>query len=270
LPGRFASEIFFSSPQRKVFKDLLEKEKKLSAQIEILASLQTVDREIKQYHGKKQNLLGELKTKELEIQNRKKDIEKLSLILAESEKLRQEKDRVLQEESKKATDRRMRMNRIKNSKELAALQREIDLIKQSNSEREEELIKLMEDLDRARSVIKTKEEEVAALQAEWERSQAELNAQLTGIDQAVSEAAARRQTIAANVAKDLISRYEMIFSRRGGTAVVEVTGGICQGCYMNIPPQLWNEIIRNDKVHYCSSCQRILYYKPIEEAVKSV
>jgi predicted nucleic acid-binding Zn-ribbon protein len=246
------------------------KEETLSAQIEMLASLQTVDREIKQHHGKKQNLLGELKSKELLIQTRKEEIQKLSLALAETEKQRQEKDRVLQEESKKAADRRMRMNRIKNSKELSALQREIDLIKQNNSEREEELIKLMEDAERARAVIRTKQEEVAALQADWERSQAELTAQLTGIDQAVLEAAARRQAIAAKVAKDLISRYEMIFSRRGGTAVVEVTGGICQGCYMNIPPQLWNEIIRNDKVHFCSSCQRILYYKPSEEAAKTV
>jgi predicted nucleic acid-binding Zn-ribbon protein len=119
-------------------------------------------------------------------------------------------------------------------------------------------------------MIRTKQEEVAALQADWERSQAELNTQLTGIDQAVSEAAARRQAIAAKVAKDLISRYEMIFSRRGGTAVVEVTGGICQGCYMNIPPQLWNEIIRNEKLNLCPSCQRILYFKssPEQQAAK--
>jgi hypothetical protein len=107
------------------------------------------------------------------------------------------------------------------------------------------------------------------LQAEWAQQQAELQSQISGIDQAVSEAASRRQTIAAQVARDLIARYELIFSRRGGTAVVEVAGGICQGCYMNIPPQLWNEIIRSEKVHLCPSCQRILYYKPAEEAAKS-
>lgn len=241
----------------------------MSAQIEILASLQTVDREIRQHHGKKQDLLGELQAKEQEIQIKKREIVKLSSALAETEKLRQEKDRVFQDEGKKATDRRMRMNRIKNSKELMALQREIDLIKQGNSEREEELIKLMEETDRANSEIKGKEEELAKLQAEWDREQEELRSQITGIDQAVSEAATRRQTIAAQIAGDLISRYELIFSRRGGTAVVEVTGGICQGCYMNVPPQLWNEIIRSEKVHLCPSCQRILHYKPAEEAVKS-
>ena len=241
----------------------------MSAQIEILASLQTVDREIRQHHGKKQDLLGELQAKEQEIQIKKRELVILSSALAETEKLRQEKDRVFQDEGKKATDRRMRMNRIKNSKELMALQREIDLIKQGNSEREEELIKLMEETDRANSEIKGKEEELAKLQAEWDREQEELRSQITGIDQAVSEAATRRQTIAAQIAGDLISRYELIFSRRGGTAVVEVTGGICQGCHMNIPPQLWNEIIRSEKVHLCPSCQRILHYKPAEEAVKS-
>lgn len=241
----------------------------MSAQIEILASLQTVDREIRQHHGKKQDLLGELQAKEQEIQIKRRELVKLSSALAETEKLRQEKDRVFQDEGKKATDRRMRMNRIKNSKELMALQREIDLIKQGNSEREEELIKLMEETDRANSEIKGKEEELVKLQAEWDRAQKELRSQITGIDQAVSEAATRRQTIAAQVAGDLISRYELIFSRRGGTAVVEVTGGICQGCYMNVPPQLWNEIIRSEKVHLCPSCQRILHYKPAEDAVKS-
>jgi len=79
----------------------------------------------------------------------------------------------------------------------------------------------------------------------------------------MSEASSRRQSIAANLARDLVSRYELIFSRRGGTAVVEVAGGICQGCFMNIPPQLGNEIIRSDKIHLCPSCQRIVYVKPV-------
>ena len=34
---------------------------------------------------------------------------------------------------------------------------------------------------------------------------------------------------------------------------------------MNMPPQLWNEIIRNEKVHLCPSCQRILFVKPADE-----
>jgi len=206
-------------------------------------------------------LLGELQAKDKEIDAKKREIALLTAAYSEKEKLRLEKDRVLQEEGKKAMDKRMRMNRIKNIKELQALQREIDQIKQSNGELEEQLITVMEEIDGVKAAIKSKEEELAKIQDEWKQKQDEMQTQISSIDQAVSEASRRRQSIATQVTRDLISRYELIFSRRGGTAVVEVAGGICQGCYMNIPPQLWNEIIRNEKVNLCPSCQRILYYK---------
>ena len=239
-------------------------------QIEILASLQTVDREIKEQKDIKQELVGELQTKDKEIETKKQEIAALTTDYSEKEKLRQEKDRVLQDEGKKAMDRRMRMNRIKNVKELQALQREIDQIKQGNGELEDQLIKIMEEIEVVRAAIKSKEEELATIQNEWQQKQEAMRAQISGIDQAVNEAATRRQSIASQVTRDLISRYELLFSRRGGTAVVEVAGGICQGCYMNIPPQLWNEIIRSEKVHLCPSCQRILYYKAPAEQEKSV
>jgi predicted nucleic acid-binding Zn-ribbon protein len=158
-------------------------------------------------------------------------------------------------------EKRMRMNRIKNVKELQALQREIDQTRQANSDLEEELIKIMQEVDAMKAQIQTKESEMTALQEELKKRQTELQAEIGSIDQAVAEAATRRQGIAGQLANDLISRYELIFARRGGTAVVEVSGGICQGCYMNIPPQLGNEIMKNEKLHLCPSCQRILYVK---------
>lgn len=231
-------------------------------QIEMLAALQTVDREIKEQTGLKQGLLGELEAKQREIEAKRREVDALGAACAEREKSRAEKDRVFQDEGKKAMDKRMRMNRIKNVKELQALQREIDLMRQANGELEEELIKIMQEIDAIKAQIKTKEIEMVVLQEEWQKRQDDLQAQVGGIDKAVSEAAARRQSIASQLANDLISRYELIFARRGGTAVVEVSGGICQGCYMNIPPQLGNEIIKSEKLHLCPSCNRILYVKP--------
>jgi predicted nucleic acid-binding Zn-ribbon protein len=237
----------------------------LHAQIEILASLQSVDREIKEQTGIKQGLLVDLQSMEKEIQAKKREIDALTALCAEKEKLRAAKDSVFQEEGKKAMDKRMRMNRIKNVKELQALQREIDQMRQANGELEEELIKIMEEIDALKTQIQTKEAEMTVMRENWQKRQQELESQITGIDQAVSEASNRRQSIASQITGDLISRYELIFSRRGGTAVVEVAGGICQGCYMNIPPQLSNEIIKSEKVHLCPSCQRILYVKAVTE-----
>jgi predicted nucleic acid-binding Zn-ribbon protein len=241
----------------------------LRAQIETLAALQSVDRQIREQNGIKLELLGELGAGEKEIQIKKKQIESLMAAFTEKEKLRAEKDRVLQDEGKKTMDKRMRMNRIKNAKELQALQREIDQIKQNNGQLEDELIQIMEEIDALKAEIASKQEEVAKLQEEWKQKQEAMQSQICGIEETVSEAFTRRQSIAAQIAKDLISRYELIFARRGGMAVVEVAGGICQGCYMNIPPQLWNEIIKSEKVNLCPSCQRIVYYKPSVAEAKS-
>lgn len=244
------------------------RETKLRAQIEILASLQMVDRQIREQNGIKQGLVGELQAEEKEILSRKREIDELKTVYAAKEKVRQDKERILQEESQKATDKRMRMNRIKNIKELQALQREIEQIRQTNNEQEEEMIKMLEELESIKGDIKTKEDEMAQRQKEWQQKQQSMQAQISGIEQSVCEASTRRKSIAAQVKGDLITRYELIFARRGGTAVVEVTGGICQGCYMNIPPQLWNEIIKSEKVNLCPSCQRILYHKPAMEQQK--
>ena len=231
-------------------------------QIEILASLQNVDREIREKSGVKVVLLAEIQKKEEEIRTKCADIALFRAEWSEKDKQRQEKEQLLQEESKKATEKRMRMNRIKNIKELQALQREIDQIKLGNSQLEEELIKLLEEAESYASALRAKEEELKQLEAAWREKQGEIEAQVAGIERAVAEASALRQAIATQLNRELIERYELIFSRRGGMAVVTVSDGICQGCYMNIPPQLWNEIIRSEKLILCPSCHRILYSKP--------
>jgi len=234
----------------------------LREQIEILASLQNVDREIREKSGVKVVLLAEIQKKEEEIQTKRADIALFRAEWSEKDKQRQEKEQLLQEESKKATEKRMRMNRIKNIKELQALQREIDQIKLGNSQLEEELIKLLEEAESYASALRAKEEELKQLEAAWREKQGEIEAQVAGIERAVAEASALRQAIATRLNRELIERYELIFSRRGDMAVVTVSDGICQGCYMNIPPQLWNEIIRSEKLILCPSCHRILYSKP--------
>jgi predicted nucleic acid-binding Zn-ribbon protein len=233
----------------------------LREQIEILASLQNVDREIREKGGAKGALLEEIRKREEEVAAKRAEVAQLRAEWAEKDKLRREKEQILQEESRKAMDKRMRMNRIKNIRELQALQREVDQIKQTNSQLEEELIALLEELEAREAALRERDEELKKLEETWSERRQEMEAQVVEIERAVAEASAARQTIATQIDGELIERYELIFSRRGGMAVVAVSEGICQGCYMNIPPQLWNELIKSEKLILCPSCHRILYYK---------
>ena len=171
----------------------------MRAQIEILAALQIVDREIREHAGVKQGLVSELQEQERFIQERKQEVEALTAAYAAKEKLRQEKDRLLQDEGRKATDKRMRMNRIKNVKELQALQREIDQIRQANGEAEEALLTMMVEIDGVKAEIKAKQESLLAAQQDWQQKQEALQAQISAIDQAIDKASIRRQSIAARL-----------------------------------------------------------------------
>ena len=88
----------------------------MRAQIEILASLQEIDREIREKHGARDLVLAEIHRREQEIEAKKVEISLLSGDLAEWDKSRREKEKVLQEDGQKAMEKRMRMNRIKNIK----------------------------------------------------------------------------------------------------------------------------------------------------------
>jgi len=242
----------------------------LREQIEILASLQNVDREIKEKSSARESLSSEIRKMEEVIEAKKAEVKTLKAEWADKDKRRQEKERLLQEESRKTMEKRMRMNRIKNIKELQALQREIELIKQSNAQMEEELIRLLEELEASGAVLKGKEEELKKFEMDWGDKRKEIEEELARLEQGLQEASELRVNIAAQLDGDLIERYELIFSRRGGTAVVAVAEGICQGCYMNIPPQLCNEIIKGERLILCPSCHRILYYKPADTSGKQL
>ena len=50
---------------------------------------------------------------------------------------------------------------------------------------------------------------------------------------------------------------------RLGLAVVPVVNGVCKGCHMAIPPQLYNIIQRGLSMETCPSCNRIIYWEEL-------
>lgn len=159
-------------------------------------------------------------------------------------------------------DRRLRFSRIRNDKELGLAKREMEILKDEASTLETELVTVMEQAETAGAKADGLEAELARLTAERDREAKELEAKAGRLRSEIERERAQRSELANGLDEDLRRRYETIFSRRGGLAVVEVRTGICQGCRMHVPPQLFNEIQRTpDRVYNCPSCQRMLYFR---------
>jgi uncharacterized protein len=161
----------------------------------------------------------------------------------------------------KMKDRRMRITRIRNDKELGLAKREVELLKEETSTLETELVAVMEQAEAAAAKLQGLETELARLTGERDAEANELREKIERLSGEMERERATRTKLIEAVDGDLRRKYEMIFSRRGGLAVVEVRGGICLGCRMRVPPQLFNEIQRNEQVILCPSCQRMLFWR---------
>jgi hypothetical protein len=159
-------------------------------------------------------------------------------------------------------DRRMRITRIRNDKELGLAKREVELLKEEITGLEAELQQVYEQVEAATSALAGLEGELKSLAETREGEAVALKDTIARLGADIERDRSRRATLIETVDAELRRRYEMILSRRGGLAVVAVRDGTCQGCRMKVPPQLYNQIQRNDQVILCPSCQRMLHWQP--------
>lgn len=179
---------------------------------------------------------------------------------------RRELEALLAEQDKRVAERRMRIGRIRNDRELEAAQNEISSLREAKARHEEELLDLMEQAETT-DVELAEAEAGLQEQAEGAQSHQKSAATRTATLRAEIEAeAAERERVAVQLPEALRRRYEQVFSRRGGLAVVRVRNGNCLGCQMKVPPQLYNEVLRRESVHTCPDCHRILYWQEETEA----
>ena len=234
----------------------------MSSQIELLVQLQEVDQilrantqavessevrlsELEEAHRLKAAATDEARAAAAGLGTRQRDLE--GRLAASEEKMK---------------DRRMRVTRIRNDKELGLAKREVDLLKEEITALEAELQSVYEQVEAGTTALVGLEGELKSLADARNAEAAALKETVQRLGADIERDRGRRQQILGTVDEALRSRYEMILSRRGGVAVVAVRNGTCEGCRMRVPPQLYNQIQRNEQVFLCPSCQRMLHWRP--------
>ncbi len=235
--------------------------------IDRLAALQDVDRQIKANQDLITSLRAEIDDFQLRLTQQREELSALRVERDGLEAQRVEMDKKLEVEEARIRDSRMRLNRVRNERELLALRREIDLTKEANKQLEEQLIAVMENLEGLTERLATTQESLQALEAQAETEIAARRQRADGISRELAAIQTRRDEAAKAINATLRSKYEQIFARRGGTALVEVRNGTCQGCHMHVPPQLFNELKKFRDVRQCPNCHRILYVRPDGDTV---
>jgi predicted nucleic acid-binding Zn-ribbon protein len=186
--------------------------------------------------------------------------------VAELERQRRDIEAKISDEEEKTKDRRMRMQRIRNEKELAALRREVEASRELSTQLDDQLLKLLDGGEGKIGELKSLEDDLASAEQQLVERERELAERRLALASDLDRLTAERTRLSMDLEEDLRKRYELIFERKDGLAVVEVRKeGDCGGCRMRVPPQLITQIHRNSDVVFCPNCQRILCVLPADQ-----
>lgn len=228
-----------------------------------LIRLQELDLKILALERKKAELPQSLKEAEEALEKKRKALEELKQRLEELTLKKKLEEDELEEEYKRLKRSQNRLMQIRGSREYQALLREIEEIKKANKQREENIFKLMEELEALQTQEKTLAEELEELEKRVAEERDRFQAFCEKLEEEKGSYLKEREGLVSQIPQSLLRRYDFIRQRKGGLAVVGVENGTCEGCHMHIPPQLFNELQRDDRYYECPLCRRLIYYKKI-------
>lgn len=153
-----------------------------------------------------------------------------------------------------------RLSKVRNAKELSAIDKEINGVKKTINAIEDKNIKLLDDIDNLKKesseenqIISEQQKHLDELKQQIEKKKNETSNELKSLEH-------ERTKIANTLPPDLLDKYEFIFNKRDKKAIVPIKDEICTGCYMSIPPQVVSDVKKGFKIFYCQYCSRMLYY----------
>jgi predicted nucleic acid-binding Zn-ribbon protein len=180
-------------------------------------------------------------------------------------KQRREKEREIEEERDKVERAKAKLMSIKTNKEYYAMLKEIEGTRRSNTAREEEFLSLLEKYEESEKRLGERKGELDEVSEKYRERMVDIEARMASFDGDIAKILARKRQVASKLDPGLVRRFEMIFERREGLAIISARNYSCTGCHMNISPQLFNLLQREDRIHTCPNCNRILYYEAAEE-----
>jgi uncharacterized protein len=150
----------------------------------------------------------------------------------------------------KEIEGRLYSGQVSATRDILAMQAEVDSLKARRSSLEDELLASMEE-----------DEPLAAQVAAFEAEEAGLHAAADRLRRVIVEAEREaRAADAAGVPESLIATYERLRTKLGGVGAARLVGPSCSGCHLTLPVQEVARIKREppESLILCDQCGRIL------------
>ncbi|MGD9240191.1 MAG: C4-type zinc ribbon domain-containing protein [Desulfobacterales bacterium] len=155
-----------------------------------------------------------------------------------------------------------KLSAVKTNKEYQSSLKEIDDLKDMSSKKEDDMIEFLDRIEEAENVLKAKIAEFSKLEVQIKTEKEIIQKDAQEGRQRLGNLGADRETVCAGIDAKMLATFNQIKANQTNKiGIVAVKDAVCQGCHMNIPPQMYNELQRGDSLKRCPICERIIYWK---------
>jgi predicted nucleic acid-binding Zn-ribbon protein len=156
-----------------------------------------------------------------------------------------------------------KLTAVKTNKEYQAILKEIDEFKEKNSGIEDEMILCLEQMESAETELAEKGDHLKQMQAQIEAEKNTIQREADEERNRLESARKLEAQLSDNVDADLKAEYDRTKKIVKIRALVPVVDATCQGCHMNIPPQMFIDLQRGGQLKFCPHCDRIIYWSEL-------
>lgn len=186
--------------------------------------------------------------------------QKAKLALNSGSRAQSEQEHLLEEEQKRIIDRRKQLaTNVSGAKLGRFMEREIDTTSKTIENLESKTLQALskvEQLEHGMSEAEAQAESARGLVTEAERL---FESEASGIDEHLAIQTAQRKAYLDQIDARTLKLYERVSVRFPGDPVAPTASGVCQKCFRNLPPQLFNQVL-SGQIHQCPGCARLLVH----------
>jgi predicted nucleic acid-binding Zn-ribbon protein len=152
-----------------------------------------------------------------------------------------------------------KLRSVKTNKEYQSSLKEIDDLKRSLSAVEDLMIAHLDEMDQVAVSVAAKGDELKRFSREIEEEKQQIRQSALFAQDQLDRLNDERANIIAVIEPDLLKVYETVKQNSGGVAIAVVKNAVCLGCHLNLPPQMFHDLLHFDKLLVCPHCERLIY-----------
>ena len=154
-----------------------------------------------------------------------------------------------------------KLRSVKTNKEYQSSLKEIEDIKSKNSKIEDEMLEFLERIEDAEKDLNERKQRYSQIVDDANREKDSINRDTEIRQKDLAQLGSARDVVADSLDGAIFDIFNRVKAKQAdGVAIAEVKDEVCQGCNLNIPPQMYIDLQHRNSLKNCPSCERIIYW----------